>query len=242
MKRILWFGIALIPSVAMLMMAMWRPETAPSIPECGLPRNAILRNTHSRKDWSGLSVPTAVEVAARFDGIGKLYGFQEWCKNIEGCGTPELIDKAIVEFLDRENPDVNVVNPDRQFTVRHLHGKDELFKELMDALCEKRVPCVTYGYSPTYRYGAKGPLLVANEGIVSNAMYKLGFRQPRPIPIAHMVNLCHLDSRWAAVWDSNFPNAGYEWLPTSQFFDVFADRESGKGWAIILDTPRPPDL
>jgi hypothetical protein len=74
-----------------------------------------------------------------------------------------------------------------------------------------RMPAVTYGYSE--RYGR---------------------------PIAHMVNLVHLDQKWACVLDNNFPGADkLEWMDREEFLRRW--RMMGGGWCIVLlEAPPPP--
>jgi hypothetical protein len=86
--------------------------------------------------------------------------------------------------------------------------------ELLRAACAGgRMPAVTYCYSPSGRYGGK--------------------------TIAHMVSLLHLDDKYAAILDNNFPGANsIEWLTIDEFRRTYTGL--GGGWAVILLSPPPP--
>lgn len=88
-------------------------------------------------------------------------------------------------------------------------GKDP---NLMDAAMLVRSPCcVTYGYGPRYNGQT----------------------------IAHMVILVHLDDKWAAIVDNNFPGT-FEWMSRAEFLRRWV-HPSGKGWAYtFLESPPPP--
>lgn len=59
--------------------------------------------------------------------------------------------------------------------------------------------------------------------------------------IAHMVNLVHLDGRWATVLDNNFVGADeLVWLSPEEFRQRWCG--DGNGWAVILLAPPPPPV
>lgn len=83
---------------------------------------------------------------------------------------------------------------------------------LRAALASRRMVIITYSASPTGRY--------------------------RGGRIAHMVNLVHLDDKWAAIMDNNDPYFGegkIEWMSIEEF-----RRACAPGWAICLLNPPPP--
>jgi hypothetical protein len=84
--------------------------------------------------------------------------------------------------------------------------------DMLDGAMAVRIPvCVTYGYAP--RYGQQ--------------------------TIYHMVILVHLDKKWAAVIDNNFPGT-YEWMGREEFLRRWT-HPSGKGWAYkFIEAPPPP--
>jgi hypothetical protein len=75
------------------------------------------------------------------------------------------------------------------------------------------MPGVTYNFSPTGRYGGQR--------------------------VAHMVSLVHLDDRWAAVLDNNFPGT-IEWMDPPTFKQVYTGGRSG--WSVILLRDGPPPI
>lgn len=83
---------------------------------------------------------------------------------------------------------------------------------LLDSAMSVRSPCcVTYGYGERYN----------NQ------------------KIAHMVILVHLDDKWAAIIDNNFPGT-FEWMSRKEFLRRWM-YPSGKGWAYtFLESPPPP--
>lgn len=96
-----------------------------------------------------------------------------------------------------------------------LEGGKEVFGVLRTALSSGRMVGVTYSFSPTGRYG--------------------GGR------ISHMVNLVHMDDKYAVILDNNYIGADkYEWLSIDEFARTFTGGRAG--WAIILLDPGPPPL
>lgn len=82
---------------------------------------------------------------------------------------------------------------------------------LREAIASGRMPCVTYaGMDVHYRSS-----------------------------IAHMVNLVHLDDKWACVSDNNFPGDGqHVWMSVAEFEKRWKAR--GGGWCVILLREGPP--
>lgn len=97
--------------------------------------------------------------------------------------------------------------------IQHTGG-DESFLEL--ALQTDRFPAVTYaGMDDFYRD-----------------------RFNRPAQIAHMVNVAHLDDKWAAIIDNNRPGV-WVWMSRRDFLTRW--RANDGGWAVVLlDAPPPP--
>lgn len=96
-----------------------------------------------------------------------------------------------------------------------VQGGREKLDLLRAALASNRMVCVTYSFSPTGRYGGKR--------------------------IAHMVNLVHLDDKYACILDNNYPGENaYEWISVDQFVQTFTGGKSG--WAVILIDAGPPPL
>ena len=57
-------------------------------------------------------------------------------------------------------------------------------------------------------------------------------------PIAHMVNLVHLDDKWAAIYDNNGKAGQLIWMTPREFRDRWLG--GGNGWAFFWLTPPPP--
>lgn len=78
-----------------------------------------------------------------------------------------------------------------------------------------RMPGITYCFSPSGRYGGQR--------------------------IAHMVSLVHLDDKWAAILDNNYPGEDkLEWLTIDEFKRTYMG--NGGGWGVILLNPGPPPI
>lgn len=96
-------------------------------------------------------------------------------------------------------------------------GRQELLPLIESALKSGRLPSVTYAISPTNRYG-------------------------RGARIAHMVNVIHLDDKYACVLDNNFPGvAAYEWMTRDEFYRSLIGM-GGSGWVVVLLDPGPPPM
>lgn len=96
-----------------------------------------------------------------------------------------------------------------------VEGGKETLELIRAALASGRFPCVTYSFSPTGRYG--------------------GGR------ISHMVNVSHLDDKWAAVLDNNYPgDTKYEWMSVADFLKTYTGGRNG--WTLILLDAGPPPL
>jgi hypothetical protein len=112
---------------------------------CDLPASEHLRNRggndRTRENprgepgkGLGLCVFTSVELAARWQGVQELLGFQEWMTQRPGGGYPEKLDRMILAFCTERKQA-------RPCYVQHIGG-DEAFLAL--ALKTDRMPCVTY--------------------------------------------------------------------------------------------------
>ncbi len=166
--------------------------------QCDLPASQHLKNIGG-SDGAGLCVFTSISHQARWQGVDVLANFRNWMHSKPGGGYPEKVD-AMIQRICKE----------KQATVpNYIQVEGDDLETLNLALKTGRMPCVTYSFSPSGRYGGQR--------------------------IAHMVNLAHLDSKWAAVLDNNFPGT-YEWMTPAEFQKTYAP-----GWAVILlDAPPPP--
>ena len=98
--------------------------------------------------------------AGRWQNVPPIDGIFEWMRTKPGGGWPEKVD-AMIAQLSKEK---GIAKPD------YLQVEGDDFELLRTACKTGRMPAVTYGYSPTGRYGRAH--------------------------IAHMVNLMHADEKW----------------------------------------------
>lgn len=170
---------------------------------CDLPGHLHRRNTSSR--GLGNCVFTSIHHAALWQCVPALEEFPKWLieKGIEGGGYPQKVDALIPKISqDRGLPTPGYIQ---------VEGKDLEILKL--AIATGRMPCVTYSFSPTGRYG--------------------GGR------IAHMVNLVHADDQHFVVLDNNYPGYdAFEWLTPAEFLKTYTG--GSQGWSVILlDAPIP---
>ncbi len=168
-----------------------------------LPRALHLKN-RGGSDGAGLCVFASLQHAAHWQDAAPLTEIFQWMHTKPGGGWPEKVDRVVAELCRARD----VPRPD----YLQIQGTDV---GLLRRACESgRMPSVTYGYSPTGRYGRAR--------------------------IAHMVNLLHADDRWCAVLDNNFPGT-IEWMSPAEFHKVWTG-PSGQGWAVILLSAGPPPV
>jgi len=172
--------------------------------DCDLPGNLHTKNIASR----GLGMCSFVSLhhAATWQNVRACENIHLWMKEkgIPGGGYPKKVEEMITrisqergmpvpEFLNIESNDLDI---------------------LKLASRTGRMPCVTYSYSPSGRYGRRR--------------------------IAHMVNLVYADDKWFCVLDNNYPGEeNYEWMTPEEFKRSYTGL--GGGWCVIfLDGPPPP--
>lgn len=97
---------------------------------------------------------------------------------------------------------------------KQIKGGRETLTTLKLALKNGLCPSVTFGFSPSGRYQGQ--------------------------KISHMVNLLHLDEKYACVLDNNFPGT-YEWMSVDEFYASYTSA-AGYGWAVILLDAGPPPI
>lgn len=169
---------------------------------CDLPRELHVRN-RGGSDGAGLCVFASIKHAALWQNVEPLEAIFEYMFTRPGGGWPEKVDAVISAICKQKGVQI----PDYvQVQSRDL--------EILKLACKTgRIPGVTYGFSPSGRYG--------------------GAR------IAHMVSLVHADDRWFGILDNNFPGT-IEWMSPQEFARVYADRSNG--WAVILLAEGPPPV
>ncbi len=166
-----------------------------------LPAKFHLQN-RGGSDGKGLCVFASLKHASIWQYVPATENVFEYMFTQPGGGWPAKVDKVIAAVCKQKGIEVPAYI--------QYQGKDLSVLEL--ALKTGRMPCVTYSYSPSGRYGGKR--------------------------IAHMVNLVHMDSQWVGVLDNNFPGS-IEWIETRIFIRVFTGGNNN-GWAVIFLNPGPP--
>lgn len=170
---------------------------------CELPGNFHQRNTGG-SDGAGLCVFASMRHTGLWQNESAFSGLFNYMRNFPGGGYPSKVDAMLKRYCQEKNL------PMPQYL--QVEGSD---LEILKAACRSgRMPCVTYGVSPTGRYGGRR--------------------------IAHMVSLVHADDRHFVILDNNFPGEqAYEWLTPQEFLQAYT--AGGGGWAIILvDPPGAP--
>lgn len=170
-----------------------------------LPDRFHTKNTASHN--LGLCVFTSIHHSAIWQDVPQLIDFPKWMiqKSIPGGGYPQKVAALIPQICkDKGMPTPDYIQVEN----------DDL--EILKLACKTgRMPCVTYCYSFSGRYGKQ--------------------------KIAHMVNISHCDDKYVCVLDNNFPGISqYEWLTPAEFQKTYSGM--GGGWAVILLNPGPPPI
>lgn len=172
--------------------------------QCPLPGNLHQRNTGG-SDGLGLCVYASARHTGRWQGDPLFEAIFDWMRSRPGGSYPEKFAATLRQCAKDKGypvPDyVQIVDADI---------------EILKIACRNGyMPGVTYGYSPTGRYGGQR--------------------------ISHMVSLAHASDQWFAVLDNNFPGDDkFEWLSPDEFKKTHV-HPSGKGWKyVLLTTPPPP--
>jgi hypothetical protein len=173
--------------------------------DCDLPGEFHRKNVASR--GQGCCVFTSLHHSATWQNVPALVEFPRWlqAKGLPGGGYPGNVKERIAALCKERG----VAEP----PYLQVEGGD---LEVLKAACRSgRMPAVTYGRSPTGRYGGAG--------------------------IAHMVSLVHADEKHFVVLDNNYPGANaYEWMSPAEFRRAYTAK--GGGWAVILLDEGPPPV
>jgi hypothetical protein len=165
-----------------------------------LPPDLRMHNTGGR-DGAGLCVFTSINHAAIWQDIEALMDFQKWMKSKPGGGYPE----KVAAMITRKCKELAVPEP------RYIQVEGDDLEPIRVALKTGRMPCITYSFSPSGRYGGQR--------------------------IAHMVNCVHDLNGYFGILDNNYPE-NIEWLNESEFKRTYSG--AGGGWTIIFLDPGPP--
>ncbi|VTR95248.1 unnamed protein product [Gemmata massiliana] len=123
------------------------PSKSPAGNACDLPTELHMKNTGGMGPGgpgtgAGLCVFTSVEVAARWQNVRELDGFQKWMTKRPGGGWPEKLDQMLKQFCAEKGVSVPRY-------VQHTGG-DAAFLDL--AIKTRRMPAITYaGRDDFYR-------------------------------------------------------------------------------------------
>ena len=151
---------------------------------------------------AGLCVFTSLGQAADWQHIDALRDMRDWMTRFPGGGYPS----KVTEFIQRKCQEAHADLPEYVQVENNDIG-------ILELACRNGwMPSITYGVSPTGRYGGKS--------------------------IAHMVNLVHAEGDEFAILDNNFPGT-FEWMNAKEFTRSY-QQGRGKGWAVIFYAPGPP--
>lgn len=170
---------------------------------CDYPGDRHVKNTASK--GLGLCVFTSIHHACDWQNVPALLNMPKWMisKGIPGGGYPAKVAQLIPRLAQERG----------QPTPEYFQVESNDLEILKTACASGRMPCITYAFSPTGRYG--------------------GSR------IAHMVNLVHADDKYFVILDNNYVGEDkYEWLTPQEFLRSYSGGSTG--WAVIFNDPPPP--
>ena len=109
---------------------------------CDLPNDQQMRNIGSKLDGQGMCVFSAVEMAARYQGLEQMRGWRDWCAaNYKGGGYPSKVDNLLSAWWKKKGiepiPYLQFEGHDPEETLRRIDKTN-------------RMACITYGQSPRY--------------------------------------------------------------------------------------------
>lgn len=175
------------------------------------PPERFTRNT-AGIDGSGLCVFTSLFHTGDWQDDALFLRQLEYMRKQRGGGYPSKVDAVLKAAAKQYNLPVP----------EYVQIEDRDIDVLKLAVKNGYMPCVTYGISPTGRYGGKR--------------------------INHMVNLVHADDKYIGVLDNNYTGADeIEWMTPDEFKRSYTTNANPRtaiggvnGWAIVLLTPSPP--
>jgi hypothetical protein len=176
--------------------------TAPDGTEahCHLPETLHIRNKGG-SDGAGLCVFASLTHSAHWQSIDPLRDLFEWMRKFPGGGWPDKVDQMIARKCKESG------TPIPRYV--QVEGLDLEFLHL--ACATGRMPAITYGWSPTGRYGGS--------------------------KIAHMVTLVHASKDLYGILDNNYPGS-IEWMNEKEF--IKSHTMVGSGWSVVFLEPGPP--
>ena len=168
-----------------------------------LPQDRHQKN-RAGSDGAGLCVFTSIGMAADWAHELTLVDFATYMSRFPGGGYPA----KVTEFIQRRCRELQQPEP------LYLQYQGNDLEMVALAVQTGHMACVTYGWSPTGRYGGRN--------------------------IAHMVNVVAARvgaARHWAILDNNYPGT-IEWMSEADLRRSFT--AMGEGWAVILLAPGPP--
>lgn len=211
--RVFLLALALVVGAEEVRAAKVGGKVTPSGNEIHIdfPEELHKRNVSSR--GSGCCVFRSIHHASHWQRIPQLHDFPEWLQKngLPGGGYPGNVEQRIAKICKERGAPIPAYI--------QIFGRVEDDLKILDLACKSgRMPCVTYGISPTGRYG--------------------GGR------IAHMVNIVHGDvekGEWTVLDNNHISVAKYEHMNTTEF--VRAYTSGGRaGWSVIFLSDGPPPV
>lgn len=162
-----------------------------------MPGNLHQQNTGG-SDGYGLCVFASCRHAGRWQSDPLFEYIFDYMRTQPGGGYPDKLTAMLRAAAQKQGFSIP--------TYIQVEDNDiEIFKV---ATANGFMPCSTYGYSPSGRYGGKR--------------------------IAHMVSITHATDNWFCVLDNNYIGENnFEWMRPNEFQKVYGF-PSGKGWSVYL--------
>ena len=169
--------------------------------QCDLPKQFHITNCGG-SDGAGLCVFASITHSSIWQHCRQTENLFQWMKRYPGGGYPAKVDAKIAQISKEQGMELP----------EYIQIESRDLEPLRRACATRRMPGVTYGYSPTGRYGGRH--------------------------ISHMTSLVHCDERWVGILDNNYPGT-IEWMDPQTFLGVYTSG-ARNGWAVILLGPPPP--
>lgn len=110
-----------------------------------LPESEHLKNVGSRLDGAGMCVFSAIEMAARHQGLEQMRGWRDWCAaRYPGGGWPEKVERTLADWFR-----ARAIEP-----IPYLQYEGNTPEEILAIIDRtRRMASITYGQSPRYGRG-----------------------------------------------------------------------------------------
>lgn len=172
---------------------------------CDLPQSLWQKNTGG-SDGAGLCVYASNRHSGLWGNNEIFAGLFQWMRQHPGGSYPSKFTRTLEQYCKEQGKPVPP----------YFQVESDNNLEILERACASgRMPGVTYGFSPSGRYGGQ--------------------------KISHMVSLVHCDKRWCVILDNNYVGPDQlEWMDPQTFLRTHNDTSSG--WATIpcFNPPPPP--